>query len=179
MKRRFRIVLLAVCLLSGMLSCQRGPESRPKPRASFVEEINALVDAPKTNLGQRRESIRARLGPWVSLETREVPNLHEEGKIDHIYTIKYEGLVLGVYEVVAYKKEMLLAATMTRNWSHLLPELIGLDREALEGRFGPPSRIVDGFLEYVSSKEDEAEELVRIKMKGNTVEVVEWEYYVD
>jgi hypothetical protein len=148
------------------------------PPSSFVEEINAIAAAPRKILGNSRSSIREKIGPWSSIKIENVANRHAEGWIDNIYTLTYDGLVLSVYDVVAWKKEMLIAVSMTKNRPNLLPELIGKTEAAIIKRFGPPVRASQETIEYFTVG-DEFNDVLKVKLRHKIVAEVEWVYSID
>jgi hypothetical protein len=175
----FIALVLATMLLLTVASCNKGELPQPRPPSSFVEEVNALVDAPRKTLGNSRSSIQAKLGPWSSIKTEKVANRHEKGWIDNVYTITYDGLVLSVYDVVAWKKEMLIAVSMTKNSPKILPEFIGKTEAAISEKFGSPARASEEAIEYVPVRDVIGEDVVRFKLRHKIVVAVEWVYYID
>jgi hypothetical protein len=140
-------------------------------------EAANLVMAPIRAMGQSRESIKEKLGPWISLETKTITNRHEVGQNDKTYTVKYDGLILTLYEVVKVKKEMLVSVRMTKNYPRILPELIGLKRGVVETRFGASK---PGGETYKYALQDGiGENSVICKFDGDTLVQVEWSYYLD
>jgi hypothetical protein len=170
---------MGTMLLLAIASCNVGQVFPPKPPSSFAEEVNILIEAPRRTLGNSRGSIQAKLGPWSSINTKKIPNRHEETWIDNIYSITYEGLVLHVYDVVAWKKEMLTAVSMTKNCSKALPQFIGTTKDAITERFGSPARATEEAMEYVPVLDSEGEDVVRFKLRDRVVVAVEWVYYID
>lgn len=143
-----------------------------------LQEINSLLMAPLKNIGQSRESARAKVGPWISSKTKTIANRHDADKIDNIYTLKYDGLILEIYEAVEWKKEMLLSVRMTQNQPRILPALIGSKREAIGSRFGPSEQTNSEELKY--SVEDEiGKHSVIFKLHNNIVVNIQWSYYLD
>jgi hypothetical protein len=170
---------IGIMLLLVIASCNVGQVFSPKPPSSFAGEVNVLIEAPRRALGNSRGSIQEKLGPWSSIKTEKIPNHHEETWIDNIYTITYDGLVLHVYDVVAWEKEMLTAVSMTKNCSKALPQFTGRTKDAITEKFGSPARATEEAMEYIPVLDSEGEDVVRFKLRDRIVVAVEWMYYID
>ena len=133
--------------------------------------------APRDNLGESRESIQMKLGPWISLETKEVENRHDPEQMDNYYILNYNGLIIIIIE--AFAKEMLLDVTMTQNYPGILPELIGLNRETIELRFGPTNQPEGKYLIYTAVDDGYSQDTVSFIFEQDVVVSVEWSYYID
>lgn len=170
---------LVVLLILGTIPAVSGrPETIPerKSGASSIEQVKALVEAPIQRLGRSRASMQAALGPPAAVRTEQVANPHEPSQMDQIHTLTYPGLVIRLYDVVAFKKEMLLSVRMTQNYPGLLPELMGQNERTIISALGPPTISGREVWEY---KDDEGNDQVRVEFKDAVVVAVEWNYYVD
>ena len=159
---------------------QTAPELLPQEQTapeSHIPEINSLAMAPWENLGESRESIKLKLGPWISLETKEAENRHDPELMDNYYILNYYGLIITIIE--AFEKEMLLDVTMTQNYPGILPELIGLNRETIELRFGPANQTEGKNVEYTAVDDAYSQDTVRFIFEQDVVVSVEWSYYID
>jgi len=147
-----------------------------KSGASSVEQVKALVEAPIQRLGRSRASVQAALGSPSSVRIEQVANPHLPSQVDQIHTLTYPGLVIRLYDVVAFKKEMLLSVRMTQNYPGPLPDLIGQTERAIISSLGPPTISGGTVWEY---HDDEGNDQVRVEFKDSVVVAVEWNYYVD
>ena len=173
--------ILVLLILGTVLvvSCTR-EESRRRATSSHIEQVNALVNAPMKQFGKGRSAIQAKLGAPSSATSRQYQNRHDPTQIDLIHTLSYQGLVIRIYDVVAFKKEMLGSVRMTRNRPGILPELIGKDERAIKAMFGVPHRKKGTLFEYNPVYDDEpGEDVVVIEFRNSIVEAVEWDFYLD
>lgn len=191
-----KIVLASVVLLVlPVLSCNRGcqPErkqvesvskdkkgalSEEEKTKSVAERISLLMNAPIESIGQSRETIKAKLGPWRTLTVDNVPNRHDPNQVDSVYDIGYDGLMLKVYKVGGFQKEMLVIVRMTKNYPGILPQLIGLQQNAIELRYGPGVRTEDQKLEY-TVEDDFGVNSVSFVLGDGKVAAVQWAYYTE
>jgi hypothetical protein len=141
------------------------------------KNINDLLMVPIKSIGQSRKLIKSKLGPWVSLETKAIASEYVNG-LDKAYTIKYDGLILGIYEVAKSKKEMLIFVKMTKNYPQILPELIGLKKEMVESSVKQKMHLNGGVYRY-SAHDDIGENSIICKFKNDVLIEIEWSYYVD
>jgi len=171
-------VLVVLLILGSVTAVSSRPETSPEQTsgASSVEQANVLVDAPIRRLGGSRASVQAQLGPPSSVRTEDFANRHDPGQRDQIHTLTYQGLVIRLYNVVAFKKEMLLSVRMTQNYPALLPELIGQHERAIISSLGSPTILAGEVWEY---QDAEGNDQMRIEFKDSVVVAVEWNYYVD
>jgi hypothetical protein len=174
-----RRTALVVLLILGMAAAVSGrPETTPEQqsRPSAVEQVKVLVEAPIRGLGRSRDSIQAALGPPSSVRKEEVTNPHDPRQTDQVHTLTYPGLVIRIYDVVVFKKEILLSVRMTQNHSRLLPDLIGQNEKAIIASLGSPKTSGNEVWEY---HDEEGNDQVRIEFKDAAVVAVEWNYYLD
>lgn len=155
-----------------------GPETSPGQESGALPtaQVKALIDAPIRRLGQSRASVQATLGPPSSVWKEEVANPHDPKQTDQVHTLTYPGLVLRLYDVVLFKKEILLSVRMTRNHPGLLPDLIGQNEKAIISSLGSPTISGGEVWEY---HDEEGNNQVRIEFKDAVVVAVEWNFYLD
>jgi hypothetical protein len=178
---------ITITILLFLCVCNKSQESKQKAPELFlqeqtapeshIQEINSLAMAPRDNLGDSRESIKMKLGPWISLETKEAVNRHDPEQMDNYYFLNYNGLVIIIIEASA--REMLLDVTMTQNYPGMLPELIGLNRETVESRFGPANQPEEKYLKYTAVDDGYSQDTVSFIFEQDVVVSVEWSYYID
>jgi len=148
--------------------------------SSIAENVRALISAPAQHLGKSAATIVAALGKPLSISSEDTPNKHQPSQIDRIKTITYEGLVISIYDVVAYEKEMLLSVRMTRNRPGILPALIGEDENAIKANYGNSEHVRGTIHDYVlTDGDDTASDMVSIDFNESKVVTVEWSYFVD
>ncbi len=170
--------LLILCILPA-LSCLRAMPAERK--ATFNRYINELVNAPLKNLGENLASVQSKLGTPSALSTERLRNRHDPNQTDQIHTLTYKGLVVRIYDVPAFKKEMLLTVRLAENRPGLLPELIGQSEKAIKDKFGDPTGVEGAIYKYVPvyNVDEPGEDVVKIQFNNSSVSSVEWNYYVD
>jgi hypothetical protein len=170
--------LLILCL-SCMISCHG--ETPAERKAMLAKHINELIAAPLKNLGEDRRSVQSRLGAPSSLNTEQLSNRHNPAQTDQTHTLAYQGLIIRIYDVPSFKKEMLLTVRLTENRSGLLPELIGQSEKAIKDRFGNPAGVDGTVFRYIPvyNTDEPGEDVVKIQFSDSLVSSVEWIYYVD
>ncbi len=147
---------------------------------SFTENLRVLAGIPVQQFGRSTAAMTAKLGPPLSMRSKDVSNKHEPSQIDRIKTFNYKGLVVSIYDVVIYKKEILLSVRMTKNRPGVLPVLIGKDEKSIKTKYGNPDRVERHIHEYVlADYEDTGIDRICIEFRNSSVVAVEWNYYVD
>lgn len=173
------LVVLLILGTAPVVSCT-WQESRRQASARYIDQVNALVNAPMKEFGKGRNAIQAKLGVPSSITTKQFANRHDPKQIDLIHTLSYRGLVIWIYDVVAFKKEMIASVRMTENRPGLLPELIGKNERAIKAMFGVPHRKTGTVFEYTPIYDDEpGDDVVMIEFRNSIVEAVEWDFYLD
>jgi hypothetical protein len=163
---------------AGILAGAAGPAFEQNSPALSHQEINSLLISPIKNIGQNCKSVKTKLGTWISLKTKTIANQHEVGQIDRLHTIKYDGLILTLYEVVKYKKEMLISVKMVKNYPGILPELIGMKKEDFKSRFGAAVHVEGNAYKY-AVQDEIGENSVSFKFENNILVGIDWSYYLD
>lgn len=174
-----RWTALVVLLILGMVpAISGGPAITPEQESgpSAVEQVKVLIKAPIRRLGQSRASVQATLGPPSSVWKEEVANPHDPRQTDQVHTLTYPGLVIRLYDVVVFKKEILLSVRMTQNHPGLLPDFIGQTETAINSSVGSPTISGGEVWEY---HDEEGNNQVRIEFKDAVVVAVEWNFYLD
>jgi hypothetical protein len=184
---RLKGIPVTITILLFLCACNKSQESKLKAPEillqeqttpeSHVQEINSLAMAPREILGDSRESIKMKLGPWISLETKQAENRHDPEQMDNYYILNYNGLIIIIIEASA--REMLLDIAMTQNYPGILPELIGLNRETIELRFGPANQPEGKYLKYTAVDDGYSQDTVGFIFEQDVVVSVEWSYYID
>jgi hypothetical protein len=162
-----------------VLSCHR--ETLAERKAAFNKHIKELVSAPLKNLGENLTSVQSKLGTPSALNTERLTNRHNPKQTDQIHTLTYKGLVVRIYDVPSFKKEMLLTVRLTENRPGLLPELIGQSEKTIKDTFGDPTSVDGAIFKYmpVYNVDEPGEDVVKIQFNNSIVSFVEWNYYVD
>ncbi len=181
MGRLSSVGLASVLLLQIAASAIAAEVMSPTGQApgSFSENVRALVRVAAQKLGGGDETIVSTLGQPPSVSSEDIPNKHQPSQIDQIKTLRYEGLVIRLYNVVAFKKEMLLSVRMTRNLPETFPLLIGASDKTIRDKYGDPERVEGTIHRYVLRDDESGQDMVNIEFADSAVSAVEWSYYVD
>ncbi len=178
-KSKYLSTCLLILYILSVISCHR--ETPAERKAAFIKHINELISAPMKNLGESPSSVQSKLGPPSIISTEQLTNRHNPKQIDQIHTLTYKGLVVRIYDVPSFKKEMLLTVRLTENRPGLLPELIGQDEKTIKEKFGDPTSVDGAIFKYIPvyNVDDPGEDIVKIQFNNSIVSSVGWFYYVD
>ena len=177
-RRAVSISLLMFSILS-VISCNR--QTPAERNALYVKQVNDLVNSAIKRLGENRHSVQSILGAPSASSTEQIRNQHNPKQTDQIRTLTYRGLVVRIYDVPAFNKEMLLSVRMTENMPGVLPDLIGKSEKTINAKFGDPIRTKGTVFEYIPvyNIDEPGEDIVKIEFSNSIVSAIEWFYYVD
>jgi hypothetical protein len=177
-KRAISIFLLTLSILS-VQSCNR--QTPAERKAIFVKRVNELVGIAIKRFGDNRQSVQAILGAPSTSAAVRFTNQHNPKQTDQIHTLTYKGLIVRIYDIPSFKKEMLLSVRLTENRPGLLPELIGQSEKSIKDKFGDPTSMDGTVFIYmpIYNINESGEDVVKMEFNNSIVSAVEWDYYVD
>ncbi|ARA93426.1 hypothetical protein AWN76_009845 [Rhodothermaceae bacterium RA] len=176
MHRCLLVVLLGL-LGSGCAANRSAAPPGPAPSSPARPDLSALIQAVFTRPPEAATlPILDHLPPPDRVQRDTIRNLHVPSQIDTLRTYHYDGLVFTVYVT---PEKMLMRDIRVTGPAYTSPEglQVGQSRSDVEARLGPPDRHEGGT--FVYEREQAIPHLLRIRFREDTVEALEWLFYID
>ena len=131
-------------------------------------------------LGDNIEEIKKLLGAPVSHTETEIENRHVPGQIDHVHTLKYDGLEVSVYRASEDPPRDLIGRLVVTDKKYPVKWglKIGVTTDAVKSVLGEPDRVKEGTFEYVL-EECAGTCSVSFSFQNGLLEKIEWEWGID
>lgn len=183
-----RHVILLPLLLLTLFGC--APErstSSPPLRSEELDgsaaaaPLSEILDSAFDRAEDGSLAVLDRLGDPRRIEAEPVQNRHDPAQTDTLRTYVYDGLELDVY-AVAGGKELLEEVRVTGSRYETAEGLgVGSTRAAVRDALGPPLRADGDTLTYerTESPEDPTPTTLEVRLDGDRVAAMTWQFYVD
>lgn len=130
------------------------------------------------DLGETKAAIIENLGRPTRVDTQVVANRHRPEVQDTIYTLIYDGLEARIYDATSSDKEILTNLTLTHPRYEMRWNLgVGTSAQRVIRVLGRPNQRSENKLEYRAG--EPAEDHLTFSLEGNSVQKIDWGFYVD
>lgn len=188
-RRRYLRWILPTCLMLVLPSCKS--RTAADDGGSAPNQVSSDAAGVTDTLPEREEfvlrglqttadtrgSLREALGPPDSIEAQAVPNRHNPGITDTLFTVHYPDLVAHIHRPGGGGE--LLSSVQVSSNRHLRYDVIGLPRTTIEESFGVPDESSDSSVTYYCRSCEASENPVELSFRGGRVDRIQFNYYVD
>lgn len=132
-------------------------------------------------LGDNIEEIKKLLGAPVSHTETEIENRHVPGQIDHVHTLKYDGLEVSVYRASEDPPRDLIGRLVItgKHYPVKWGLNIGVISEKVTSVLGNPDKVKDGEYEYIHEECAGGACSATFHFQKGILEKIEWNWGID
>jgi hypothetical protein len=162
--------------------------SAHNPPASDVEHqlagtpVEAFFLYGPVELATSRAQLRERLGAPDSVLQRVLPNPHDPGVIDTVFTVHHPGLAVEIYRASFDGRELLASLSIADDrWLRAeSPLRLGMSRDAIRLALGEPEHEEDGDLFFTCTTcTVGGQDGLELRMDGGRLSRIRVQYWID